>query len=157
MNFKLFEVSMNKCKEVMTRFPLCCVPNDFPKKAVEIMRTQNVGSIPIINNYFDYKLVGIVTDRDIALKIVGMGYDPQYTTLREIMSEDPISCHEEDDIDLALESMAKYQIRRIPIVDEESRVKGIIAQSDIALSDEESELKLETFEEISKPNKSLNF
>ena len=148
---------MNKCKEVMTQSPSCCVPEDSPEKAVEMMKAQNVGSIPIINNYTDYKLVGIITDRDIALKIVGMGYDPKKTALREIMSEDPISCNEEDNIDVALESMAKYQIRRIPIINQEKRIVGIIAQSDIALSDEESEVKLETFEEISKPNKSLNF
>lgn len=156
MDLEFIEVNMNKCKEIMTQSPLCCVPEDLPEKAVEIMKAQNVGSIPIINNYVDQKLIGIITDRDIALKVVGMGYDPKQTFLHEIMSKDPFYCNENDDVDLALELMAEHQIRRIPIVDGEGRIKGIIAQSDIALSNEESQMKLETIEEISKPNKSLN-
>jgi CBS domain-containing protein len=64
---------MKKCNEVMTKDPLCCLPGDTAEKVAELMRNKSVGSIPVIENEQTKKLVGIVTDRDLALKIVADG------------------------------------------------------------------------------------
>ncbi len=66
---------MKKCNEVMTKNPMCCLPNDSALKAADLMKSGNIGSIPVIENEETRKLVGIVTDRDLALKVVAEGFD----------------------------------------------------------------------------------
>jgi CBS domain-containing protein len=70
---------MKKCNEVMTKNPVCCLPDDSAAKAAELMKSENIGSIPVIENAQTQKLVGIVTDRDLALKIVSEGRDAKST------------------------------------------------------------------------------
>ena len=70
---------MKKCNEVMTKKPVCCLPNDMVAKTANLMKRENVGSIPVIENERTRKLVGIVTDRDLTLKIVAKGLDAKST------------------------------------------------------------------------------
>jgi len=124
---------MKKCKEVMTKDPVCCLPNNMASEAAELMRKEHVGSIPVVENEQSKKLVGIVTDRDLALKIVAAGLDAKSTSVEAVMTHKVITHRSNNDLQKALDSMAKYQLRRIPIVDKDNRILGIIAQADVAI------------------------
>lgn len=123
---------MKKCNEVMTKDLICCVPNDTVLKAAELMKSQNIGPILVIENEQTQKLVGIVTDRDLALKVVAEGRDAKTTKVNTVMTHKMVTCTAEDDLQKALDAMAEHQLRRIPIVDNDNKLLGIIAQADIA-------------------------
>ena len=124
---------MKKCNEVMTKTLFYCLPIDTAAKAAELMKSQNVGSILVIENEQTKKLVGIVTDRDLTLKITADGLDAKSTKVGTVMSQDVVTCHAEDDSQKALKAMSKHQLRRIPIVDDDNKILGIIAQADVAM------------------------
>jgi len=123
---------MKKCNEVMTKYPVCCLPTDSVAKAADLMKNGNFGSIPIIENEQTRNLVGMVTDRDLALTIVAEGRDANATKVDAVMTRKVVSCFAEDDLQKALDAMAKQKLRRIPIVDHDNRVVGIITQADVA-------------------------
>jgi CBS domain-containing protein len=123
---------MPKCKDVMTREPVCCQPGDTVAKAATIMRQEDVGSVPVIESAATGRLVGIVTDRDLVVKVLAGGRDVEQATVRDAMTPNPASCTEDDDVGRAVELMKDRQVRRMPIVDGTGRLTGIIAQADIA-------------------------
>lgn len=122
---------MHLCRDIMTRDPACCLPGDSAESVARLMLARNVGSVPVVESLENRVPVGIVTDRDLALKVIGGGRDPGATAVREVMTPNPITCRPDDDIRRALETMARYQVRRLPVV-EGGQVVGIIAQADIA-------------------------
>jgi len=121
------------CRDVMTKSPACCVPGDSASKAAQLMRQQDVGPIPIVDA--SERLIGIVTDRDLAIKVVADGKDSRTTTVSEIMTRNVVACHEEDNLQDALSTMAGYQIRRLPVIDHNGHLCGIISQADLAQCD----------------------
>jgi CBS domain-containing protein len=123
---------MKKCNEVMTKKPVCCLPTDLVTKAAELMKSEHIGSIPVIENEQTKKLVGIVTDRDLALRIVAEGLDAKSTKVETVMTRKMVTCHADDDLQKAMDAMSKNQLRRIPIVDEDNKIIGIIVQADVA-------------------------
>lgn len=123
---------MRKCGEVMTTNPVCCLPNDTVAKVAQMMRSKDVGPVPVVENEQTQRLVGIVTDRDLALKVVAEGRDAKTTTAAMVMTRKVITCHAEDDLQKVLDSMSEHQLRRIPVVDNDLRIIGIIAQADVA-------------------------
>jgi len=116
----------------MTKDPVCCLPTDSVAQAAELMKSRNIGSIPVIENAKTKKLVGIVTDRDLALTIVAVGRDAKSTNVDAVMSFEVVSCLADDDLQKTLDAMEKHQLRRIPIVDHDHRIVGIITQADVA-------------------------
>lgn len=120
------------CNEIMTVDPECCLPSDSVIKAAQLMKSEDVGPIPIVTDKDNKKLTGIVTDRDLAIKVVAEGRDAQATSVQEVMSEDLITCKEDDDVDKVLKLMEDHRLRRIPVVDRSDRLLGIIAQADVA-------------------------
>jgi CBS domain-containing protein len=141
---------MKKCNEVMTKTPVCCLPNDMAAKAAGLMKNENIGSIPVIENETTKKLVGIVTDRDLALKIVANGLDAKSTKVEAVMTGKVVTCLPDDDLQKALDAMAEHQLRRIPIVDNENKVVGIIAQADVATRVDQPKETAELVKEISQ-------
>jgi CBS domain-containing protein len=123
---------MKKCDEVMTKNPVCCLPNDMVAKVAQLMKRENIGPIPVIENEQTQKLVGIVTDRDLALKIVAEGRDAESTKVEAVMTRKVVTCRAEDDLQKALDAMSEHQLRRIPVVDNDNKILGIIAQADVA-------------------------
>jgi CBS domain-containing protein len=115
----------------MTRSVVCCVPEDTIERAAALMKTEDVGPIPVIESYASRKLVGMVTDRDLIVKGIAGGRDAKSTEIRDIMTDHPIACFEKDDVKEAIDLMADYQVRRIPVVDENNHVLGIIARTDV--------------------------
>ena len=141
---------MKKCNEVMTKDPVCCLPNDSVAKAAELMESENIGSIPVIENEQTQRLVGIVTDRDLALKIVAEGRDAKSTKVEAVMTHTVMTCRADDDLQKALDAMAKHQLRRIPVVDNDNKILGIIAQADVATRADQPEKTAEMVKEISQ-------
>jgi CBS domain-containing protein len=123
---------MKKCKKVMTRNTICCLPDDLVTKAAELMKSGNVGSIPVIDNEQTQKLVGIVTDRDLALNVVAAGLDPKSTKVEAVMTHEVVTCTAGADLKKALAAMAEHQLRRIPVVNRDNKILGIISQADVA-------------------------
>jgi len=141
---------MKKCNEVMTKNPVCCLPSDTVSKVAGLMKSKDIGGVPIIENEQTKKLIGIVTDRDLALKIVADGRDPKSTKAEEVMTRKLITCRPDDDVESAMKAMAQYQLRRIPVVDNDDRLVGIISQADVATRVDEPEKTAEVVKEISE-------
>ncbi len=123
---------MPKCSEVMTREPVCCEPSDPIPRAAELMKREDVGSVPVVESRADNRLVGIVTDRDIVVKLVAEGRKVESATVRDTMTPHPVCCREDDDVSRAVALMEERQVRRMPVVTADGRLSGIIAQADIA-------------------------
>ena len=120
------------CSEIMTRNPEYCLPSDPVVKAAQLMKSEDVGPIPIVDDKDGKKLAGIVTDRDLAIKVVAEARDPKTTPLKQVMTSDVVTCKEDDDVEKALKLMQDHQVRRIPVVDGGEHLLGIIAQADVA-------------------------
>jgi CBS domain-containing protein len=138
------------CDEVMTKYPVCCLPTDSVTKAAEAMKSRNIGSIPVIENEQTQKLVGIVTDRDLALTIVAEGRDAKSTKVETVMTRKVVTCFASDDVQMALDAMAEHQLRRIPVVDHDNKIVGIITQADVATRINQPEKTGEMLKEISQ-------
>jgi len=134
-----------RIKEVMTRDVRACEPNATVADAAKVMAQEDVGPVPIVE---DGRLVGIVTDRDIVVRVVAQGRDPNATTVREIASTELVTVSPDDALDDALNRLAERQVRRLPVV-EGDRLVGIVAQADIARLGEDKKTG-EVVEEISR-------
>jgi CBS domain-containing protein len=144
---------MQTCQDLMTANPTCCTPDESVVRIAKLMKTENVGSIPICEDRTTKKLVGIVTDRDLALCVVAAGKDPNTVKAKDVMTRDPITCRPEQDFESAVNSMESHQIRRMPVVAEGGVLLGIIAQADVARRSGTSEKIAELVEEVSRPSR----
>ncbi len=141
---------MQTCREIMTRMPVCCQTTDSAQDAARLMLEANIGSVPVITNV-GKRLVGIVTDRDLALKVIADGRNGRETRVEQVMTPNPVTCRPEDDVQRVLSLMGEYQIRRVPIIDENQQIIGIVSQADIALRTDNEQKVAEVVEEVSKP------
>ena len=118
-----------KVREVMTDRPRCVTPETPVAEAARLKKSEDVGSLTILDGE---KVIGIVTDRDIVLQAVAEGKDPSGMPVRAVASSNLVTVGQDEDLSEALNRMASYQVRRIPVVDENDRLVGIVAQADIA-------------------------
>jgi len=123
---------MKSCQELMTQSPECCLASDKVYTVAQRMQSENIGALPVVENHETKKLIGIITDRDLAVRVVGASRDATNTWVSEVMTPNPVVCHPADDLDTTFEIMTSHQIRRIPVVDQGGQVVGIIAQADVA-------------------------
>jgi CBS domain-containing protein len=135
----------------MTREPACCEPGDSIVRAAEMMKQQDVGSLPVVESRNDRQLVGIVTDRDLVVKVLAGGRNVERAAVRDAMTSNPISCRETDEVDAAVRLMSDRQVRRMPIVDQQGQLSGIIAQADVATRVNRDQTTGELVEAISEP------
>ncbi|MEO8606349.1 MAG: CBS domain-containing protein [Chloroflexota bacterium] len=142
---------MKTCGDVMTADPVCCLGTDTVDKVAQMMRSEDVGPMPVVDNFQTRKLVGIVTDRDLAIKVVADSRDSRMTRVQDVMTRKVATCHPGDDLQKALDTMASNQVRRIPVVDNNDMIVGIISQADIATRQENAAKTGAVVEEISKP------
>jgi CBS domain-containing protein len=138
------------CKDVMTADPKYCLPGDSVTLAARIMREENVGPVPVISDRKHKRLAGMVTDRDLAIKVVASGRDPESMRVRDVMTTDVVTCKASDDYQKALDAMARHQVRRIPVIDRSGALAGIISQADVARKSSETDVG-EVVERISEP------
>jgi CBS domain-containing protein len=143
---------MSTCSDIMTKHPVCCLPEDTAEQAAQLMQGEDVGPLPVVENYETKRVMGIVTDRDLALKVVGAGRNPSETHVGEIMTVNPATCRPEDELQALLDVMMYKQVRRVPVVDEHDALIGIISQADIATRLGAAQKTGELVEEISKPD-----
>lgn len=122
-----------KCRDVMTENPICCLPEDSVGQAARVMRRERVGSIPVVTDDLKKELLGVVTDRDLAYKVVGESRDSIRTNVYDVMTAAAVACRDDDDVVTALRAMEEHQIRRIPVMDYAGRLVGVISESDIAV------------------------
>src|SRR3982751_6523019 len=135
-----------RIRKIMTSNPSTVEPDKTVVDAARIMKQEDAGVVPVTENG---RLTGMVTDRDIAIRVVAEGKDPQSTTVREVASTDLVTIDPEQDLDEALRLMAKHQVRRLPVVEEDGRLVGVVAQADVARNADDARTG-EVVEEISK-------
>jgi CBS domain-containing protein len=119
---------MTQVREVMTSNPESCSPQASVVDAAKVMAKEDVGPIPVVDSG---RLVGILTDRDIVVRVVAEGRDPQSTSVGEVASADLATVSPDEDLDRALQLLTERQVRRLPVVEGETLV-GVVAQADIA-------------------------
>jgi CBS domain-containing protein len=134
-------------RDVMTPSPQTCGPDTPVADAARLMASEDVGSVPIVQGE---RLIGILTDRDVAVRVVAAGKDAMTLPVGGVASREVVTVEPDQPLEEALKLMASHQIRRVPVVEEGQRLVGILAQADVALAVDESRTG-EIVEEISEP------
>jgi CBS domain-containing protein len=114
------------------------------------MKQQDVGSVPVVESQASKRLVGIVTDRDLVVKVLAAGRRAEQATVKDAMTPNPVSCRDTDDVSHGMELMKERQVRRMPIVDAKGCLMGIIAQADVATRIHQDEQTGDLVEAISE-------
>lgn len=140
--------SGTKARDVMTREVLTVSPTDTVQRAAQIMKDADIGSVPVCDGQ---RLQGMVTDRDIALRVVAAGLPADGTKASQAMTAELFWCYEDDDVADVLEKMGDRQVRRIPVVDRDRKLAGIISLGDMAVQRSGSQVQ-DALEEISEPS-----
>src|SRR5262245_16592868 len=138
-----------KVREAMTPNPVCCRPTDSAQKVAKALCENDVGSMPVVDDQQSRKLLGMITDRDLCCSVLAAGLDPKNTTIEKFVTLNPVACRDGENLDSCERQMQEHQIRRIPIVDGEGRVIGIVSQADLALKDKPEKVA-KTVVEVSK-------
>jgi CBS domain-containing protein len=133
-------------RELMTENPCSIDADKSVSYAAKMMRDEDVGLAPIVEGD---KLIGTLTDRDIAIRVVAEGKDPDQTTVREVASTNLVTVDPQQDLDEALSLMAKHQVRRLPVVEEDGKLVGVVAQADVAREGDPAKIG-EVVQEISE-------
>lgn len=142
-----------KVREIMSAHPICCLSTDSAQSVAESMRVNNVGSLPVVSDHQSRTLVGMITDRDLCCSVIADGLDPLTTPISKFFAVIPLAGREGESVEICERLMQEHQVRRIPVVDAEDRVIGIVSQADLALKDH-PERAFKTISEISKPAQS---
>jgi CBS domain-containing protein len=134
-------------RDAMTPNVRAAAPTDSLADAAQIMKEENVGSLPVVE---EGRVIGILTDRDIVVRAVAERVDPQSVYVSDVASRELVTVEPDQDLDEALALMAQGQVRRLPVV-EGGRLVGVLAQADVALEAKEKRAG-EMLEEISQPS-----
>lgn len=140
---------MKNVEEVMSRNPICCTADQTAQEVAKTLRDHNIGSVPVVSDQQSKRLEGVVTDRDLCCTVIAEGKDPKSTKVSKSMTTKPVACKPQDSLEDCLKLMQQHKIRRVPIVDKQNRVIGIISQADVAVSAEPKGVH-ETVAQISK-------
>lgn len=141
-----------KVREAMTTDVMTCRVSDKLVDCSTMMKELNVGVMPVVAD--GENLVGIITDRDITIRAVALGADPNKAQVGEFMTPTPITVDPDTNVEDAADIMADAQIRRLPVVDDSGNLVGIISLGDLAVDVGEAEMIEETLERISEPVRS---
>jgi CBS domain-containing protein len=115
-------------RELMTQNPRTVSPDQTIEEAAKIMRDEDTGVVPVTEGD---NLTGVITDRDVAVRAVAEGKGPS-TSIRDVASKDLVTVDPDQGLDEALRLMAQHQVRRLPVVEEDGRLVGIVSQADVA-------------------------
>lgn len=138
-----------KCGDMMTKDPVACTPDDDCCTVARLLRDHDVGSLPVVTSEEDRRVVGMITDRDICIRVCAEDLLASDINVDEVMSIGVVTCSVDDDVDQATERMEEHRIRRIPVIDAKGLLVGIIAQADIARRHHEK--AGEVVEQVSQP------
>src|SRR4051812_37748011 len=140
-----------RIQDIMTRNPACVTPSATVREAAQVMLREEVGIVPVVEDNSDRQLIGVVTDRDIAIRCVAEGKGSECRVKEVMSSGDLATCSQSDDVDSVLDAMRAEKVRRIPIVDERGSLVGIVSQADVVLKAQKANRAESTIEEISEP------
>ena len=141
-----------KAQEIMSKNPTCVTADTPLVEAARLMKTENIGVVPVVESTGSKRLVGVLTDRDIAIRAVAEGRDGATTSVGHVMSSDVRTSAPDDSVEDVMELMGREQVRRIPIVDDRGNLVGIVAQADIVLEAPDNRKAEKTVEKISQPS-----
>src|SRR5262245_8605536 len=136
-----------RVSEAMTREVKICTPGQTIRDVARTMGEIDAGAIPVGEND---RLVGMITDRDIAIRAVALGKGPD-TPVREIMSEHIEYCYDDEELDRVAQAMASVRVRRLPVINREKRLVGILSLGDVARREGQPNVVAEAFAEVSAP------
>ena len=135
-----------KISEVMTRDVKTVRPDQTAKDAAKFMLSEDAGSMPVSDGD---RLIGMITDRDIAIRGVARGYGPE-TPIRELMTDEIICAHEDDDVEEVATRMSQAQVRRLPVIDSNEKLCGIVSLGDLS-RETDDETAHQALEGVSAP------
>jgi CBS domain-containing protein len=142
-----------KIQDIMTKNPTCVTPGTTVRDAAKLMQRENAGALPVCESEGSKKLVGVITDRDIAIRVVAEGRDAN-TRVNEVMTSDRLATLRPDaDVNELMDTMAEEQVRRVPIVDERGALVGIVSQADVVRKARDDRKAERTVEKISEPSR----
>ena len=121
-------------QEAMTSNPAAVTPDTTVQEAARLMKSEDVGALPIVE---DGRIVGVVTDRDLSIRVVAEARDAE-TPVREVASKDIVTIDPQQSLEEAARLMAEHQVRRLPVVEEDGRLVGMLAQADVAQAGRDS-------------------
>jgi len=140
-----------KAQDIMSKNPATVTPTTRVRQAALLMKKEDVGVVPVVEEGTGgKKLVGMLTDRDIAIRLVADGKNPDECEVREVMSANPKTARADDDVSRVMDLMGREQVRRVPIVDERGSLVGIVAQADVVLEGSDDRKAERTIEKISE-------
>ena len=139
-----------KAQDIMTKNPRTVTPEADVREAAQIMKSENVGVVPVVESSGSKKLVGLLTDRDIAVRVVAEGKTS--ARVQEIMSGSPRTVKTDTSVDDVMDLMGKEQVRRVPVVDDRGDLVGIVAQADVVREAKNDKKAERTIEKISEPS-----
>jgi CBS domain-containing protein len=120
-----------RASEVMTQIPNCCMPSSTARTAATILRKFGLGALPVVEDYASRKLVGIITDRDLCIRALVDPDQPNEALVEDCMTRDPVCCGPDSDVRYVLALMATRGVRRVPVVDQDHRVVGMVTLTDL--------------------------
>ena len=121
-------------KKIMNNGVIWCAGSDTVHAAAMMMKEHGVGTLPVLEDPDSRKVIGIVTDRDLCVKVVAAGFDPRFTDVRECMNRDVTTCPANMEAEIALEYMTRGRVRRLPVVNRAGALIGIVSIDDLARS-----------------------
>jgi CBS domain-containing protein len=135
-------------REVMTTNVTTLMPSATVQDAAQQMKALNVGSIPICERN---QLLGMLTDRDIVVRVIAERHNPETQQIQDVMTPQVDYCYEDQDVEEAAQIMQDRQIRRLPIIDRDNRLVGIVSLGDLAVKTNEEKTMAQALEQISLP------
>ena len=133
----------------MSKDPFCCTSDQTVQEVAKTLCDQNIGSVPVVDDHQSKRLQGVVTDRNLCCTVIANGKEPRSAKVRDSMSTNPVACKTQDSLEDCLRLMQQHKIRRVPVVDDQNRVVGIIAQADVSPAAEPEKVH-KTVAEIAK-------
>jgi CBS domain-containing protein len=141
-----------KAQDIMAKNPRCVTPRTTVQEAARLMKSEDVGALPVISDDSSRKLIGIITDRDITIRVVAEGRNVERCVVEEVMSKSSLATAKTNDsVEDVMKVMGKEQVRRIPIVNENNEVVGVISQADVVRKADNDVRAERTIEKISEP------
>ena len=139
-----------KIKEIMTRDVVTIHPDATVDEAAQQMSRHDVGMLPV---YDGEQMVGLFTDRDITIRVVGEGRNPKKTRVRDIMTPEIIYCYDHEDVKEAVDSFGKMQIRRLPVLNRKKQLVGVLSIGDLAVDTGNQLLAGQVLKRVSQPER----
>ena len=142
-----------KAREVMTEYPQAVTPSDPLSHAAALMRDGDLGFVPVVEDRESRRLVGVITDRDIAIRHVANAHGDDCRVDQHMTASDLVTVPADADINAVQEVMREHQVRRVPVTDGEGRILGVIAQADVATKGDRDRETGQLVEDISQPTR----